>query len=136
MMRNLKGVATVICFILFVAATGCKKDSTGADPTTYDITNKIFRVHTTTDAGTPFNVTITQKGTNSISNVIDAKQDNGGDFNYGFTPQIGSTITVKVQANKAINCYVFYAGANYGIVNMTATTGGKYEGEMTKSITQ
>ncbi|MFD0765030.1 hypothetical protein ACFQZI_09195 [Mucilaginibacter lutimaris] len=122
--------------VLFVALTGCKKDTTGADPATYDVTNKIFRVHSTTDANTPFNVTITQSATNSISNVIAAKQNNGGDFNYGFTPQIGSTITVKVQANKAINCYVFYAGANYGIVNMTKTADGTFEGEMTKSITQ
>lgn len=135
-MKNLKSLATIICFVLFVANTGCIKNAVDAAPAPYDVTNKIFRVHATTDGGIPFNVTITQKGSNSVSNVIDAKQDNGGDFNYGFTPQVGNTVTVKVQANKAINCYVFYAGANYGVVEMTATGAGKFEGEITKSITQ
>lgn len=132
-MKNLKGLAIIVCSILFVANTGCKKLDEGPAPD-YDVVNKIFRVHTTTAAGTPFNVTITQKSTNNSNNVIDVTQENGGDFNYGFTPEAGSTLTVKVQANKAINCYVFYNGKNFGIVNMTATSGGKFEGEMSQLI--
>lgn len=127
---------TLIIMCLFICGinSGCKKLASDPQPDDYDIANKIFRVHATTDAGTPYNITINQQSSGAAANVIEVKQTNGGDFNYGFTPQAGSTVTVKVQADKAINCYVFYNGANFGSIAMTAQAGGKFEGELVKTI--
>nr|WP_067060786.1 hypothetical protein [Mucilaginibacter sp. L294] len=134
MRKKINRAAILFCILFVGLNAGCKKFENGEEPVDYDIKNKIFRVHTTTDLNTPYSITITQQNSGTINNVIDVKQNNGGDFNYGFTPQLGSTVIVKVQAEKTINCYVFYNGENFGSIEMKPVAGGKFEGELTKTI--
>jgi hypothetical protein len=134
-MKNSLKLSGLFMFVFVIAAiTGCKKLDSDTLPVDYDIRNKVFRVHATTDIGIPFHITISESTGNSNTNVVDVNQSNGGDFNYGFTPGNGNTITVTVEANTAINCNAFYNGTNYGTIPMQQVAGGKYQGQLVKTI--
>lgn len=102
-----------IALLLALAFTSCKKK----DPATpnYDVVNKFFRVIVRSDAN--YTVTITQTAANSATPiVIKTDSDTGYEFNYGFAPKVGSTISVKVTTTSGtqINSSIFYKNVNIG----------------------
>lgn len=130
----LKGITFILCVYVLTVATGCKRLEDGTPVASYDVTNSIFRVHAVTDAGIPYHVIVTEENAGKSANIIDVQQNNGGDFNYGFTPAIGSTVNVQIAANSVVECYAFYKGTNFGLISMTASENGDYAGKLSYTV--
>jgi hypothetical protein len=120
----------VTLIILFVS---CHKGSTPA-PANYDISNRIFRVHATSSHGGGYQITINKDAKGSADTIV-ANENSGADFNYGFTPVIGNSITVQVQSSELIYCVIFYKGVQLLMVGMTVNSEGQYYGEYVYNVT-
>jgi hypothetical protein len=132
----LKIFTALMCVCLLIVVPGCKKLEDAKPATDYDIANNIFRVHANTAPGMPYHIVITETGDGKSVNLIDVQQNDGGDFNYGFTPGTGNTVNVQIVAGNLVECYTFYKGTNLGAIDMSQTGEDEYSGQLSYPVNQ
>ena len=132
MKMNFKTVAISLLMSVCLCLS-CKKEK--EQPQTFDAINRIFRVKATSD-GTPYTLTISGTNLNLSANKIEAVRNTGEEFNYGYTPAVGTQIQVTARSTKPISCYVNYKGKYTWQVVLKPNGEGVYLGELTYSVSE
>jgi hypothetical protein len=94
---------------------GCsKKKNQVEDPDSFDKTNRIFRVISNSNVKYWVNIVELSSNADTLQNVT---SNSPSDFNFGFTPKVGSQIIIKATAPSAssLNCTVAYKGIRLGL---------------------
>lgn len=126
------------CFFA-LSFVGCEKtEYVSEDSGTYDSAYRIFRIKASSAANNAYTVSIKRAkqsgGSSQTVDNIQANQETGIAFEYGFTPAIGETISVVVKSAKNdIKSFAFYAGKHTFPIEMKQTAGG-YTGEITYKV--
>jgi len=123
-MKNL-----LIFSLILVCFSGCKSENVKPVPkdTNYDVINKFFRVIAKSDAD--YLVVIIYSPPGAGSDTINTKSSDSFEYNYGFAPQVGSKINVKIISAKgsSINATINYKNLKVGGDNVQPVESGGLE---------
>jgi len=116
---------SLLIALIAITAMACSKKNTVDPVVNTDASGKIFRIAVQSDS--KFYVTLNElHADKTLTDTLTLSYNSNSQLSYGYTPSVGSQITVKVLApnGKALDCSFFYKGVKVGPDAVDTTVDG------------